>query len=172
MVIEQRNTTDTWLQDVILFSQPLPTFLSSSVGSYSNIELFWISSFIACHKKIPSKVIFFLFYVGSSRRKISSQTKEKNGLAARCLNSRQFLENVQPDLGQKSFSEALLNSLPPLLATAFVFVKINYSFIHLLVRLNGQRVPLSANLWKLPIENRRKFCHFFPWEQNFTPIYF
>lgn len=103
-------------------------------------------------QKIPSKVIFFLFDARSSRRKISSWTKEKNGPAARWLNSRQFLENVQPDLGQKSFSEAILNSPPPLLATALVFVKINYSFIHLLVTLNGQRVPLSANLWKLPIK--------------------
>lgn len=56
----------------------------------------------------------------------------------RWLNSRWLLENLQPDLGQKSFSEALLNSPPSLLSTALVFVKINYSFIHLLVMLNRE----------------------------------
>lgn len=73
-------------------------------------------------------------------------TKEKNYPAVRWLNSRWLLENLQPDLGQKSFSEALLNSPPSLLSTALVFVKINYSFIHLLVMLNRRRIPLSAHL--------------------------
>lgn len=101
--------------------------------------------------------LFILFDAGYSRRKISRQ-KRKTVLQwdTKC----QIVLEKSPtwfrskELLRTSFQQS--SSLP---ATALVFVKIHYSFIHLLVRLDGQR-PLECKLVETSSQKSKKVLLF------------